>query len=56
MKKILLLLSFTMLLMHSSKIMAINNTEPFTLDAGINSLVVMPETTHIVSVNEDISA
>lgn len=44
-----------MLLMHSSKIMAINNTEPFTLDAGINSLVVMPETTHIVSVNDDIS-
>jgi uncharacterized protein YcbK (DUF882 family) len=32
--------------------MAINNTEPFTLESGIHSLIVMPETTHFVKVND----
>jgi uncharacterized protein YcbK (DUF882 family) len=43
-----------MLLMHSSRLMATNNTEPFTLESGIHSLIVMPETTHFVKVNDGI--
>tara|TARA_B100000809_G_scaffold59479_1_gene56036 strand:- start:588 stop:1433 length:846 start_codon:yes stop_codon:yes gene_type:complete len=40
--------------MPFSTSLAMNNPEQFIVESGINSLIVMPETNHLVSVNNDI--
>ena len=52
--RFVLVLAYVLLLISSSTAVANNNAKFYVLEPGINSLIVMPETTHLVSVNKDI--